>query len=92
MERPTEIGSSIVVKGDITTHEDIVVSGRVDGSIAALGHAVTVNAGAELLADIQARAVVVSGQVLGTICALMSASSSGRPRRSRGKSLRLRSR
>ena len=69
MERPTEIGSSIVVKGDITTHEDIVVSGRVDGSIAALGHAVTINAGAELLADIQARAVVVSGHVFGTICA-----------------------
>ena len=37
MERPTEIGSSIVVKGDITAHEDILVSGRVEGSIAALG-------------------------------------------------------
>jgi cytoskeletal protein CcmA (bactofilin family) len=67
MERPTEIGSSLVVKGDITAQEDIVVSGRVEGSVAAAGHAVTVNAGAELIADIQARAIVVAGQVLGTL-------------------------
>jgi cytoskeletal protein CcmA (bactofilin family) len=69
MERPTEIGTSIVVKGEITANEAIVVSGRVEGSIAAFGHAVTVNAGAELVADIQARAIVVSGQVFGTLCA-----------------------
>ena len=69
MERPTEIGSSIVVKGDITAHEDILVSGRVEGSIAALGQSVTVNAGAELVADIQARAIVVSGQVFGSLSA-----------------------
>jgi len=67
MERPTEIGTSIVVKGEITAHEDIVVSGRVEGSIAAIGYAVTVNAGAELVADIQARAVVVLGRVFGTL-------------------------
>jgi cytoskeletal protein CcmA (bactofilin family) len=67
MERPTEIGSSLFVKGDIITQEDIVVSGRVDGSIAAVGHAVTVNAGAELVADIQARTIVIAGQVFGTL-------------------------
>jgi cytoskeletal protein CcmA (bactofilin family) len=69
MERPTEIGTSIVVKGEITANEAIVVSGRVEGSIAAVGHSVTVNAGAELVADIQAHAIVVSGQVFGTLCA-----------------------
>lgn len=67
MERPAEIGSSIVVKGELTAHEDIVVSGHVEGSITVFGHSVTVNAGAELVADIQARVVVVSGQVLGTL-------------------------
>jgi cytoskeletal protein CcmA (bactofilin family) len=67
MERLTEIGSSLVVKGDITAQEDIVISGRVEGSIAAAGHGVTVNAGAELVADIHARAIVISGQVFGTV-------------------------
>jgi len=69
MDRPTEIGASLVVKGEITANEDIVVSGKVDGSITASGHAVTVMTGAELVADIQARAIVVSGQVFGTLCA-----------------------
>jgi len=69
MERPTEIGASLVVKGEITAHEDIIVSGRVEGSIAASGYSVTVNAGAELVADINARAIVVSGQVFGTLSA-----------------------
>lgn len=69
MERTAEIGSSIVIKGDLTAHEDIVVSGRVEGSITVVGHAVTVTAGARLVADIRARAIDVSGQVLGTLCA-----------------------
>jgi cytoskeletal protein CcmA (bactofilin family) len=69
MESKAEIGSSIVIKGDVTAHEDIVVSGRVEGSITVVGHAVTVKAGAELVADIRARAIDVSGQVVGTLCA-----------------------
>jgi cytoskeletal protein CcmA (bactofilin family) len=69
MERTAEIGSSIVIKGHVTADEDIVVSGRVEGSITVTGHAVTVNAGAQLVADIQARAIDVSGQVLGTLVA-----------------------
>ena len=69
MERPAEIGTSIVVKGTITAKEDLVISGRVDGSITVEGHSVTVTAGAALVADVQARAIVVSGQVLGAMCA-----------------------
>jgi cytoskeletal protein CcmA (bactofilin family) len=62
-------GSTIVIKGDITAHEDFVISGRVEGSISVTGHVVTVMAGAEVVADIQARAIIVSGQVLGSLCA-----------------------
>jgi cytoskeletal protein CcmA (bactofilin family) len=69
MERPSEIGSSIVVKGEVTAHEDIVVSGRVEGSISVSGHSVTVNAGAQLVCDIDARSIVVAGQVFGTLSA-----------------------
>jgi cytoskeletal protein CcmA (bactofilin family) len=69
MERTAEIGSSIFIKGHLTAHEDIVVSGRVEGSITVVGHTVSVKAGAQLVADIQARAIDVSGQVLGTLCA-----------------------
>lgn len=69
MEHPSEIGSSIVIRGEVTAREDIVVSGRVEGSISAPGCAVTVNTGAHLASDVEARAIVVSGHVLGTMCA-----------------------
>ena len=43
MERPSEIGSSIVIKGEIIAHENLVVSGRVEGSIRVDAHALTIN-------------------------------------------------
>ncbi len=69
MDRPSEIGASIVIKGELTAQEHIVVSGRVEGSISVPGHAVTVRPGAELVADIDARAIEVSGKVFGTLSA-----------------------
>jgi cytoskeletal protein CcmA (bactofilin family) len=69
MERSAEIGSSIFVKGEITAREDLVISGRVEGTVAISGHTLTVNAGAEVIADLQARAIAVSGRVMGALSA-----------------------
>jgi cytoskeletal protein CcmA (bactofilin family) len=69
MERPSEIGSSIVIKGEVIAREDLVVSGRVEGSITVEGHALTINAGAHLVADAEARAIAVEGHVSGTLLA-----------------------
>lgn len=69
MERSAEIGSSIFIKGEITAREDLVISGRVEGTVAVFGHTLTVNAGAEVLADLQARAISVAGKVLGALSA-----------------------
>ena len=68
MER-AEIGASIVVKGDITSGEDIVISGKVEGSITVDGHSVVVRRGAEIVAHVHAHAIVVAGQVLGALMA-----------------------
>ena len=70
MERPAEIGASIVIKGDLTAREDIVISGRVEGSITVEGHSVTVKDGAELVADIKARTILIGGEVMGTLIAV----------------------
>jgi cytoskeletal protein CcmA (bactofilin family) len=70
MERPAEIGASIVIKGDVTAREDIVISGRVEGSITVEGHSVTVKDGAELVADIKARTILIGGEVMGTLIAV----------------------
>jgi cytoskeletal protein CcmA (bactofilin family) len=69
MDRPAEIGASIVIKGDLTAHEDIVISGRIEGSISVEDHSVTVKPGAELVADIDARAILIAGHVMGTLTA-----------------------
>ena len=68
MER-AEIGASVVVKGDITAGEDLIISGRVEGSISVDGHSVVVRPGADVVADIHAHAIVVAGQVLGALTA-----------------------
>ena len=72
MERLAEIGASIVIKGDVTAREDVVISGRVEGSITVEGHSVTVKHGAELVADIKARAILIGGEVMGTLIAAES--------------------
>jgi cytoskeletal protein CcmA (bactofilin family) len=69
MERIAEIGASIVIKGDLTAQENVVIAGRVEGSISVENHSVTVRPGAELEADIDARVIVVGGQVTGTMSA-----------------------
>lgn len=69
MERPTEIGASTVIRGELTAREDVVVSGRVEGSIQSEGHRVTVTDGANVTADILAREVVIAGHVKGALSA-----------------------
>jgi cytoskeletal protein CcmA (bactofilin family) len=69
MERPTEIGASTVIRGELSAREDIVISGRVEGTIQSEGHRVTVNAGAEVTADILAHDIVVAGRVVGALSA-----------------------
>jgi cytoskeletal protein CcmA (bactofilin family) len=72
MDRTAEIGASIVIKGDLTADEDIVISGRVEGSISVAEYSVTIRPGAELIADIEARSIIVGGRVAGTVNAAES--------------------
>jgi cytoskeletal protein CcmA (bactofilin family) len=70
MERPSEIGPSIVITGEITAREELVISGRVEGAVRVDGHAVTVASGARVKADVEARQVIVAGAVTGSIQAV----------------------
>jgi cytoskeletal protein CcmA (bactofilin family) len=69
MEAKSEIGSSIVIKGQVIAHEDLVISGRIEGSVSVEGHALIVKPGAHLVADVEARAIDVQGNVSGVLCA-----------------------
>jgi len=72
MERTAEIGASVVIKGDVTAREDIVISGRIEGTVSVEDFSVTVRPGANLEADIDAKAVVIGGHVRGTLSAAES--------------------
>jgi cytoskeletal protein CcmA (bactofilin family) len=63
------IGASILIKGDLTSSENMTVAGRVEGDITVREHAVVIAAGGTVRGNIIARDVVVHGEVLGTISA-----------------------
>jgi cytoskeletal protein CcmA (bactofilin family) len=60
-------GQSIVIKGDISGSEDLVIAGRVDGSITLNGRVLTLADGSHVVGEIAAGTVVVSGKVDGKI-------------------------
>jgi cytoskeletal protein CcmA (bactofilin family) len=60
-------GQSIVIKGDISGGEDLVIAGRVEGSITLNGRVLTLAAGSHVVGEIEAGTVVVSGKVNGSV-------------------------
>ncbi len=60
-------GQSIVIKGDISGGEDLVIAGRVEGSITLNGRVLTLAAGSHVVGEIEAGTVVVSGKVNGKV-------------------------
>jgi cytoskeletal protein CcmA (bactofilin family) len=63
------IGKSICVKGELSGNEDLMIDGRVEGKVVLSGHAVTIGQSGTVTAEIQAKTVVVNGQVKGNITA-----------------------
>lgn len=61
------IGSSIKIKGTITAADPVYVYGVVEGSISAPAHRVTVGRDGKVQANINAREVVVMGEVQGNL-------------------------
>jgi cytoskeletal protein CcmA (bactofilin family) len=63
------IGKSLHVKGELSGNEDLVIEGSVEGKITLNGHSVTIAQTGRVAAEIQAKSVVVGGQVKGNITA-----------------------
>lgn len=65
-ERAT-IGRSITINGEVTGDEDLLIQGKIDGSVNLKQHAVTVGPEGEVRANITARVAVIEGRVEGNI-------------------------
>ena len=61
------IGKSVVVKGELSGSEDLFVDGEVEGSISLRGQSLTVGPNGRVRANIEARNVIVHGQVDGNL-------------------------
>lgn len=63
------IGRSISIRGDVTGDEDLLIQGRVEGSVDLKEHAVTVGPDGTVKASIIGRVVTVQGKVEGDLSA-----------------------
>ena len=63
------IGKSVVIKGELSGSEDLTIEGQVDGKIELRQNVLTIGPNGRIKAEINAKAVVVQGEVTGNITA-----------------------
>lgn len=63
------LGTSVVIKGELSASEDITLNGQMEGSIRLPDHTLTIGPHADIKADISARTVVIMGAVTGNVTA-----------------------
>jgi cytoskeletal protein CcmA (bactofilin family) len=61
------IGKSILVKGNVVSLGDLMIDGKVEGTIELGDHSLTIGPGAVVVADLIARTVTINGQVKGNV-------------------------
>ena len=66
-EGSTVIGRSVTIRGELSGKEDLYMDGTVEGTIALSGSRLTVGPNARVMADLNARDVVIYGFVEGNI-------------------------
>ena len=69
MEHTSEIGKTVVIRGELFAEENVIVAGRIEGTVKMESHRLSVSEGAQVAADVQVRELVVSGQVIGSVTA-----------------------
>lgn len=62
-------GQSIVIKGEVSGAEDLVIAGRVEGKIRLDGCALTLAPGSQVVGEIEAGTIIVSGTIDGSVVA-----------------------
>lgn len=69
MEKIVNIGQSITIKGEVIGNEDLTIEGKVDGKIVLKDHNLTIGANGRIQAEVQAKTVMVIGEIVGNIIA-----------------------
>jgi len=65
---PMRIGKTVTIKGEVTAAEDMVIYGRVEGTLTVKErHTLTIGKGAIIEAEVVAHSAVVEGHVTGNV-------------------------
>jgi len=65
----TVVGRSMVLRGDLSGKDDLLIEGQFDGTINLPEHCVTVGSNGEVKAEVHARQVVILGSLTGNTSA-----------------------
>ena len=57
----------MTVKGNVVSSADLIIDGRVEGTIELGDHNLTIGDGATVVADLMAKAVTIGGRVTGNV-------------------------
>jgi cytoskeletal protein CcmA (bactofilin family) len=66
---PARIGKSVVISGEVKGSEDLIVDGRVEGTVNLSECRLTIGPTASVAADLAARDVLIQGRVQGNVVA-----------------------
>jgi cytoskeletal protein CcmA (bactofilin family) len=66
-KKASVIGPTLVIKGELSADEDLIIEGQIEGTIAHHKKHLTVGKQGRVLADIHASSVIVEGQLVGDI-------------------------
>jgi cytoskeletal protein CcmA (bactofilin family) len=61
------IGATVVIKGDLTGEEDLLIEGRLEGKVESRRHKVTVGRNGRIKGDIYAKTITIEGTVEGNL-------------------------
>ncbi|MEE3202861.1 MAG: polymer-forming cytoskeletal protein [Acidobacteriota bacterium] len=65
----TSLGRTLIIKGELTAEENLIIEGTVEGNISVPEHAVAVGRTARVSADIMAKTVTILGEASGRFTA-----------------------
>jgi cytoskeletal protein CcmA (bactofilin family) len=68
-QQQTVLGQTVVLRGELSADEDLLIDGQFDGTISLEEHRLTVGVKGQVKAEIRARHVVVLGSVSGNVAA-----------------------
>ena len=66
---PARIGKTVVIRGDVKGSEDLIVEGRVEGTVVLTERRLTIGPNASVAADLTAKDILIMGQVQGNLVA-----------------------